>query len=233
MAGFVEPWRDGCITPPQASTLPVALAFARAALARAAPLGSGRPGPGRLRGLLRLRLLPQLGRRRGRRSAGGRDSLLLRLGGLPGSRGAVRDGSAARGAPDDGGGAPPPDGGGLPGRRPDPRPGGRHARPGARGDRARRLPRRRLPARARRPGGGDAVLGVEHAVLEGRVTHPLRLPDARGHPPAHRRVDRRGGAGRPAGGHHHGRPGAPYRSVAQPADRGHAPGGSAAGRPDP
>ena len=130
----------------------------RAAPARAAPLGPGRSGPGRVRGLLRVRLLPRLGRRRGGRGAGRRHPLPVRRRGLPGAGRAVRRRRAAGGAPDDAGGPPVQDRRACLLARAHARPGGGSLGLGPGRHAARRLPRRRLPARARRPGRRVAVL---------------------------------------------------------------------------
>ena len=167
-----------------------------------------------LRGLLRLRLLPRLGRRRGRRGAWP-TAILFLFGGV---------GYLAPVAP-------------VRRRRGDRRC-GRCCRRSIRSRPARLLPRRRAHARAwrrgslglgpgdtprdgffdaaylappRRPGGRVAVLGHRpRSSPQSALAHPLRLPAAGRRPAAHRRLDRRHRAAPPresADDHH--RPRAP------------------------
>ena len=56
---------------------------------------------------------------------------------------------------------------------------------------ARRLPRRRIPARPRRSRGRVASLGVQPPLLPRRRAHPVRLPPAGRRAAAHGRVGRR------------------------------------------
>ena len=169
-------------TPPRPAGGPAALP-GRAFRARAAPLGPDRPRPGGRGRLLRLGLLPRLGRRRGGGGAGRGDPLPLRRRGLPGADRPLRRGCPARAQADAPERAAVPDGGvclgaaltlGLAA-------GSLGLGPKARS--ARRLPRPRLPAQPRRPRRRVALLGPPQAVLRGRRPHPVRVP-LRGRRPA-------------------------------------------------
>ena len=179
-------------------------ARAQAARARPGPDGPDRPRAGLLRGVLRLRLLPRLGRGRGGRGDGRRDPRALRRRRLPRARGAARDrrgGDAAADAPR---GPPVGTGCAVPDRRAHARPGRRLARARPRGHRPPRLLRRRVPAPPRRARGRVAPLGVEPPLLARRGAHPVRLPPPRRRAAPDRRVGGRRGERHPSGrGHHH------------------------------
>ena len=215
-ATTVESPVDGCISPPQATPLPRSLADARAAKARAAPLGPDRPRARRIRGLLRVRVLPRLGRRPGGGGHGRRHPLPLRRRRLPGAGGAVRGRRAARRPPDDAGTPSLQDGRGMPGGRAHARPRRRIARARPRRHTARRLPRSELPARTRRAGRRVSLLGRGQAVFRGGRAHPLRVPDAGRRAVADRRLDRGRGAGRPSSRDHDHRARAPRRRPPDP-----------------
>ena len=231
-APSVEVGRDG-YAPPQAPPFPGPLAPARAAAARAAPLGRDRPGPGRLRGVLRLRLLPRLGGRPGGRGDGRRIPLPLRWPRLPHAGRAVRGGRPDGGPPDDGAGPPVQDRRRVPRRRAPARPGRRLARPRPGRHAARRLPRRRLPAPSRGADRRGAVLDLEHALLGGGRAHPVRLPAAGRAPAGHGRFDRRPDDGHPGRRHKHDRASAGRHALALRRRHRAAPARPAAGRPDP
>src|SRR5918997_712456 len=185
----VEMAGDG-YPPPQAPPFPGPLAPARPAAARAAPLGRDRPRPGRLRGLLRVRLLPRLVGRPGGRGDGGRLLLPLRRPRLPHPGRAVRRRRPARGPPDDGTGPPVQDRRRLPRRRAPARPGHRVARPRAGRHAARRprgpLPGDPIPGIPREPAGPPEPEDSEPVVRATHVEAPAldaaeRYPDLYGH----------------------------------------------------
>ena len=183
---------------------PGILAAVRAAHARAAPVGPDRPGPGRIRGLLRVRLLLRLGRRRGGRGDGRRHPLPVRRGRLPGADRAVRRGRADRDPPDAAGGAPVQDR-----RRSAWPPRSRSAWRRARSAWARATRRATASSTPTTCASTAALVGESlfwasaKLFSERRVAHPVRLPAAGRRAAAHRRLDRGRGAGHARRGHHH------------------------------
>ena len=91
------------------------------------------------------------------------------------------------------------------------RPRGRLARARPRRHAPRRLPRPALPEAPRRPRGRVALLDLGQAVLDRGLAHPVRLPAARRHPAAHRRVGREHHHRHARGGRHDHRAHAPHR----------------------
>ena len=171
---------------------------------RSGPVGPGRPRARLLRSLLRVRLLPRLGRRPGGRGDGGRHPRSLRRRRLPRAAGAVRRGRRGDAAPDAAGGAAMGARCPLPGRRAHARPRRRIARTRPGRHAARRLPRPRVPAPPRRARGRVDLLGVEPPLLARGVAHPLRVPAHSGRPAPDRGVrGRRGGRDATGRGHHH------------------------------
>ena len=224
---------------PEATPCPQGVAArSRPAHPRTAPLGPDRSRHGRVRRLLRVRLLPRLGGRRGGGGAGRRDPLHVRRRGLRVAGAAVRRRRDDRGPADGAGAASAEDRRGVPHMRADARPRGGLARARPRRHAPRRLPRPVLPEAPRRPGGRVALLDLGQAVLHRRLAHPVRLPAARRHPAAHRRVRGEHPHGHARGGRHDHRAHAPHRNGrhgadpvrAAPADRPAGARGPRAGR---
>ena len=214
--------------PPQATPWPGLVAGARAAAARAAPLGPHRARSRRLRRVLRARLLLRLEWGRCGRAPGRGAALPVRRHGLCGADRPLLLGHPDRDPADAAGDASAQGGSDLPRRGAHSRPRGRLAGPRARPYAARGLARPLLPQGARRPRRRVAPVGVGQVLLRRRLAHPVHLPAGGRSAAPHRRVDRRGPHRHALRGAHHRRARAPHRDRHQPA---HGAGRPAAGHP--